>query len=299
VVLILLSICIFINSSHAGVRVLVIASESGDPTWTNITASYLNATGYFEQVDFVDLYDSTPNLTTLQQYNSVLFYTDSPPPDPVGFGDILHSYINGGGGVVAAQFELETSYALHGAYNASDRVIGLGNQLENTRLTASASNANVSNHWILQGLNSCDGGSASFHSSGSLVEGATLILEWSDGTPLLAERTNVGAAGVTRVDFNLFPPSSTARDDFWDISSDCGKMIARSLLYVAGYLTTGTTGSTGTTGTTDTTGSTGTSGTTSTGTTGTTQASKTSDGSSHQISFLMCFVSLLFLVLLV
>jgi hypothetical protein len=66
-----------------------------------------------------------------------------------------------------------------------------------------------------------NGGSSSFHSSGSLTDGAVVIAEYSNGRPLIVEKTVATPAGdVRRVDLNFFPVSNDAASNSWQASTD-------------------------------------------------------------------------------
>ncbi len=70
----------------------------------------------------------------------------------------------------------------------------------------------------------------SFRSTGGLRTGAVLIASWSNGNPLVALSPGFNGRIVT---LNFFPPSSDARSDFWDASTDGAKLLVNSLGFVA------------------------------------------------------------------
>lgn len=61
--------------------------------------------------------------------------------------------------------------------------------------------------------------------------GTTLVAHWSDGQPLVGARD--GPVGGRIVGLNFYPPSSDARGDFWDLTTDGARLMANALLYVA------------------------------------------------------------------
>lgn len=76
-----------------------------------------------------------------------------------------------------------------------------------------------------------------FCSSSSVTDASVdTLATWTDsGLPLAATKTfDIKGAPVRRVDLNFYPVSSAVgRDDFWDASTDGGKLLARALLWAA------------------------------------------------------------------
>jgi len=89
----------------------------------------------------------------------------------------------------------------------------------------------ISNHPILAGVNSFNGGSSSYHGINTLNPNAVLVASWSDGSPLIA---TLNVNGVRRVDMNFYPPSSDIRGDFWNSGTDGLKIMVNAILWCAG-----------------------------------------------------------------
>ena len=169
---------------------------------------------------------ATPTLAELQAYSAVLVYSNYYYSDPVALGNALADYVDGGGTVVLAAFNYLDSYTPTGRF-ASGAYSPL---IPNSYISGPAQSLilikDLPNHPLLQGVNSFNGGSRSYRGSGTLASGATVVAHWnnSDNTPLIAVKGNVVA-------LNFFPPSSNMRSDFWDASTDGGRMMVNALAW--------------------------------------------------------------------
>lgn len=169
-----------------------------------------------------------PTLSALSNYKAVFVFTDSP-----GFayasnlGNLLADYVDAGGGVVDAMFANGsipiTGRWQSGGYSAiSSTGISVGSNLTLGTIA-------VPNSPIMTGVDSLSAINA-YHANTSVRAGATLIASWSNGAPLVAVSNGFNGQVVT---LNFFPPSSTARSDFWNASTDGAQLMANALLYVA------------------------------------------------------------------
>src|SRR5262245_55136464 len=166
----------------APARVAVIAADTpqGPPdVMAKIAAAGFFATG---DIDFIDARNSTPSLTQLDAYSSVLVYSNFGFQDANTLGDNLAAYVNQGHGVVLALFAdvsapnnlggtwLSGGYdPIQPAFAASGTPFTLGT-------------VSQPNHPIMAGVTSFDGGLGSFRSTGSVSADSTVIASWSDGT---------------------------------------------------------------------------------------------------------------------
>ena len=210
-----------------GPPVLVLGSP-GNPDWLLDVETQLEGTGRVA----VDTYNSgagTPTLAELQAYEAVLLFTDAGAADPVALGDALGMYIDGGGAVVDATFTPNvpitggfTAYELYSAAGQSNGAnLGLGT-------------INDASHPILNNVTNFDGGTASFHNTGgTLAAGATILAEYSTGAPFIIFNENLGPENARRTFLNFYPPSSDARDDFWNVASDGATILVNALLWTA------------------------------------------------------------------
>ncbi|WP_299764827.1 T9SS type A sorting domain-containing protein [uncultured Dokdonia sp.] len=217
-----------------GPSVLIVGAP-GNPDWIFDVRSKLEETGTLN-ADTFQSGSGTPTLTQLQNYDAVFLFTDAGAADPAALGDVLEDYINSGKPVVDATFTPNvsvtggfTQYELYSNSGQSGGAnLGIGTILEPSDP-------------ILTDVNTFDGGTASFHNTGgTIAAGATVIAEYTDGSPLLIRDSNVGPANTRRVFINFYPPSIDARDDFWDTTSDGGLIMRNSLLWAINGVVLGT-----------------------------------------------------------
>jgi hypothetical protein len=91
-------------------RLLIIGAESV----SRIPTSEFLATGFFETVDCLESSLVTPSLGLLDSYDVVLNYTNFPPANPVGLGDVLADYVDGGGRLVLCTYSFSSPWAVQG-----------------------------------------------------------------------------------------------------------------------------------------------------------------------------------------
>lgn len=203
----------------------------GNPEYADVQAK-LVSTGFFSQVDLISLRTATPTLSLLKQYNAVFIYTDSSAyTNPAEWGNALADYVDAGGGVVMAGFVFvppDGSMGIDGRIRTDGYLpFTQDPQSSGYNLTLVG---DVPADPLLNGVNSFDGGTRSFHCTVSLTSGATLIAHWSNDYPLIA--TKQGTAGRV-AGLNFFPISSDVREDLWASSTDGAHMMANALVWVA------------------------------------------------------------------
>jgi hypothetical protein len=210
---------------------VLIAGSPGNPDWLLDVEAQLEGTGNFSGVDTFLTSGGTPTLVELQSYDAVYLFTDAGAVDPVAFGNVLEQYIDGGGAVLDATFTPNvtitggfTQYELYSTSGQSNGTnLGIGTIV-------------VPNHPTLDGVNTFDGGTASFHNTGgTLAAGAIVVAEYTDGSPLIIVAENVGPSNVRRAFLNFYPPSIDARDDFWDTSSDGAVLMASTIYWLLDF----------------------------------------------------------------
>jgi hypothetical protein len=229
-----LAIFTLLFSSGIYAQKVLVAGATNYESWLVDVQSKLVSTGMFTSVDYVNIKNTTPTLATLQQYSAVLLFTDAEANDALTLGNNLASYIDAGGGVVDAVFE-NASMNIMGNYNTTTyRCLNPDYQTQFTEVTLGT--ILLPAHPIMNGVSSFDGGSSSFRStSSSLTPTSYRIANYNTGEILVAAREDAGISGTAkRVSINFFPPSSDSRDDFWVQSTDGAKIMANSLLWVAG-----------------------------------------------------------------
>jgi len=199
----------------------------------------LMATNKFQLSDIVDVVESTPTLSTLLNYDSLLVFNDIDYNDNVELGNIIADYIDTGRGVVTSVFETGSdaeNLSLQGRWSSEGYyVIDPDGQEDGIQLYLGT--VLLPNHPIMVGVTTFDGGSSSYYGSGSLSLYTTLIANWTNGSPLIAEKSNKNngdpIAGKC-VALNFYPPSSDVRFDFWNPTTDGAIIMANALEYAAG-----------------------------------------------------------------
>lgn len=224
---------------EAQVRVGVLGGD--DPASLNDVRDYLAQTGAFFAVDLIDVSEATPTASQLQQFDSVLVWSDSRFADAEALGTLLADYVDGGGGVVVAavSFDLPTPFdpdALGGRFLEEEFYV-IAPDMDNVdsgRLRLGTIHATT--HPIMVGVDNIDGGPRSFHSpTSTLTSGGTAIASWDNGDVLVAVKT----VGTTRrADINLFPPSGRVDSGLWPFrpSNKVPTLFANALLWVAGRI---------------------------------------------------------------
>lgn len=211
---------------------VLICGSPGIAAWNDDVQSKLIGTGQFNSVTLFDIISATPTVEQLQAYDAVLLYTDFPTlQNGTLLGDNLATYVDGGGGVVAAVF-VTASIPIGGNFNTETyQVIIPAGQTSGT--TQTLGTVWMPDHPIMQGVNNFNGGLSSYRStSTTLAPGAFQIADWNDGTFLITAKIDVGPSAARRVDLGFFPPSSDAQSDFWVSASDGALIMANALTWV-------------------------------------------------------------------
>ena len=136
-----------------------------------------------------------PTLAYLQQFNSVLVFSDRVNVDPTALSDLLGNYVLGGGGVVIATFWGQQVGNAGGLLNSTgfnpftnptseayiSHTLGTYNPLDPLMQGVTALSSNQYNGDYLAGLDT----------------GATLAASWNDGRPLAGYNATHKVAAIT------------------------------------------------------------------------------------------------------
>jgi len=216
--------------------VAVMGNPAGPDSWINDVESKLWAQNVWHTVDVFDLEDGIPSAVQMERYNAILAFTDyaDAGEDLAAFGDNLADYVDNTGGVVVAMFGVG-GIEIEGRFNTDNYwAIQPGSGTFNDQ--QGLGTVYDPSHPLMTGVSSFDGGSSSYRpASDNTHPLATKIADWSGGTtPLIAVRRLPDSTyGLKRVDLAFYPPSSNVRSDFWDDSTDGGRMMVNALLWVA------------------------------------------------------------------
>jgi hypothetical protein len=209
-------------------NVAILGADSYD--WMLDVKDKLMSYGHFKTVDLLDVSEGpVPTLDTLQEYDAILVYSDSEFYDSAGLGDVLADYVDAGGGVVMATCAFNLPDATGGMkgriYDDGYMPFSVGQIYHGDLLTMVVDEPDSP---ILQGVNSFNGGSSSYHEDIYLTNGATLVAHWDNNLPLIAY-TEPGKGRV--VGLNFFPVSDAMIDTFWDSSTDGMTLMGNALMF--------------------------------------------------------------------
>ncbi len=185
-------------------------------------------TGFFAQVDVINVANETPTLAELHAYAAVLVYGNASFSNAATLGDNLADYVDSGGGVVTAVFA-NTFTTIGGRFDTDDywAITPSSPQFGTPTFLGTIW---APGHPILAGVSTFNGGTSSYRPATTTIQsGATRVADWTDGTPLVATK-KYGTA--RRVDLGFFPVSSDVRSDFWDSGTDGALLMANALNWV-------------------------------------------------------------------
>lgn len=191
------------SAAHAQDSVLVVNANSNNNTQLNAAL-----TGTFSTVDNFNLGSGTPTLGELQAYDAVIAYTNFPPSDASGTGDVLADYVDGGGCLVLSTYAFSQPWAITG------RIATTGY----SPLTDMGLNGNVSGNLnpIIPNdpvFNGVDLGSLTyFHNSNfarpGVDAGATLVADDGNGVNMIARNASMNVVGI-----NMYPGDISGNSD--------------------------------------------------------------------------------------
>jgi hypothetical protein len=205
-------------------KVALLAAD--EASWIADVQDKLVGTGGFSAVDAFPVQGCslpTPTLAQLEQYDALLVWNDCNFREPDALGDVLADYADQGGTVVVATFAGydDSGLKIGGRFAAEGYLAVIpGSQSGGSGLTLVADDADDP---LLAGVTSFNGGSSSYRNDPATPrDGSTVVAHWSSGEPLVVR-------GEKSIFLNFFPPSSDARGDFWDASTDGTRLLANAL----------------------------------------------------------------------
>lgn len=224
------SISIFSHAADAALtRSLFLGAENDDDVVANVMTNLIGSDARFDHTNSasMDLMTSgTPSLSDLQQFNSVLVWTNFPPADPTGLSDVLGQYVSGGGRVVIATFWGQQVGG--GAGNVGLLNSPGYNPLTNPRSDAyspASLGAYDASDPLMQGVTSLYATTYRGDYNTDLDNGARIVAFWDDGQPL--EAVN-GPGNV--IDITLYPnTNSEGFSDGGAPSGDYARLFANAL----------------------------------------------------------------------
>ena len=230
------ALAVLLAPGSASALDVAVYGAPGNTSWNTDVVNKIAATGLFDNVDgyFVRSGYPVPTLAQLSAYDAVLVYSDTSFNNNTAMGNVLADYMDAGGGVVLCTFAFWSTYGLsiQGRIKTGGYLpFTVGSQQSPGNLTLVALDPG---HDILDGVSSFHGGSASYHNRPiSFVSGAEQVANYNNGQPLIGAWSPPASAGSI-VGLNFYPPSQTARSDFWRTSSDGGLIMGNALQWAAG-----------------------------------------------------------------
>jgi hypothetical protein len=172
---------------------------------------------------------NTPDLFFLQNYESVLVWTNNDFDDATAMGNVLADYVDAGGGVVVATFG-NTTGGLDG------RFLSGGYHPVTPAAPASTSGLSMGTvndpfHPVMLAVFSFGGGTGGFRSSGGAATGTSVIAEWSNGDPFIVERPQDSVDSGIVLGLNLYPVSSDQDPMGWDSGTDGAQLLGNALKF--------------------------------------------------------------------
>jgi N-acetylneuraminic acid mutarotase len=173
-----------------GRKILIVQADCG--TNPNMLRNNLLTLDPTMAVDFFNAQSGTPTLAQLQGYDIVVPFSNCTYSDPVTLGNNLVSYMNGGGIVVAFNFDwFGANQSIQGTW-LSGNYSPFNNPGTNNFSSGTLGTYTVG-HPLMQSVISLN---SSLRETVTLAGGATQVAAWNDGTPLIAYKGRaVGVSG--------------------------------------------------------------------------------------------------------
>jgi hypothetical protein len=223
------AVCVLLGAGSARADVLLI-NATAFPTWASEVKSKIAGVGTVPgNIDLFSGAGGTPTLATLDNYSAVMVFSDAGWANPTGLGNVLADYVDQGHGLVLTVFTDASVPATGRLTSGSYYPILPTGQTQNTDLHLGTVHDPSSP--LMTGVNTFDGGSSSYRSTGGLASGAVDVADWSNGQPLVATLNSFAGRVVA---LNFYPPSSDSRADFWTSGTDGARLMANALTYAGG-----------------------------------------------------------------
>jgi len=220
-----------VTSGQVQARILVVDSPASDP-WLPEVRNKLTETGLLAgPVDIFNSKYGTPTLGTLQDYDSVLDFSDDNFQNTALLVNNLADFVDVGGGVVVMTFAnaaAQTSSLSLGGRWATQNYDPLKPLSASQGTPLTLGTIYDASHPILNRVHTFPGGSSSFHGTGPLNLNAIPIADWSNGRIATLDTFPGRIASL-----NFYAPSSDSRSDFWTASTDGDILMVNALNYTS------------------------------------------------------------------
>ena len=199
----------------------------------NDVQNKLVLTNLFENVDIVDVQNSTPSLSSIINYDSIITFSDQAYFNSEDLGNLIADYIDSGKGVITCVFELALVSFLQGRWEL-EGYSPLYRELQSGGNGLHLGKVFIPNHPIMNEVKTFNGGGQSIHGPGEPTAYTSVIAEWSNEYPLILEKfkkTNGSPISGRCIGLNFFPPSEDGFDGGWLSNTDGAKIMGNALLY--------------------------------------------------------------------
>jgi hypothetical protein len=220
------------NSSSTGadtIRVNIIAPSDSSTFYSDVlskinTAKNLLYPGKTLTVTQNNSSSYSGSDISISNYDCVFIWSNSSYSNS-SLGTSLNNFVSSGGGLVICVFASASVKLPNTFLYTNTPCVFPGNQ----SMSSTSLGTYTSSDPLMNGVSSFNPGSSRF-GAGSLTlnTGATTVAQYNDGNILVAKQIIGTARTVT---LNFFPPSSNARSDFWNSSTDGGKLMCNSIIW--------------------------------------------------------------------
>jgi len=164
---------------------------------------------------------------TTSNYDTVFIWTDATYTN-ASLGTNLQNYIIAGGNLVIAVFAC-ASVALPNTFSYTYTPCNFrGNQSMASTSLGTYDNTDP----LMLNVTTFNPGTSRYGAGGLATNsGGVVVARYNDNNILVAKKTLNNSRLVT---LNFFPPSNTARGDFWNASTDGGKLMLNSIIWTGG-----------------------------------------------------------------
>ncbi|KAJ5067652.1 calcium binding protein [Anaeramoeba ignava] len=211
-------------------NVLVVASDDRD-SYLNDVKSSIQTNGDCNITTFNGK-SSTPTIQDLMGYDVVFLYSDFNWADNTTLSNNLKTFVQSGGKLVmSSAFNLSSQHPKKDLVGDFVSLVPLSKGVVSRDGPVYLDKRN--SHEILEGINSFDGGKASFRIKTNEVNGGEILAKWTDGYPLITKKVIKSYQGKNGliVLLNMFPISSNAISTGWNIQTDGGRLISNIIKY--------------------------------------------------------------------
>lgn len=216
------------SSSKTTIKVNVIA-PSETAAWYSDVLSKINAAKNTNWSGITLTITQNNNSTytgsdiTTANYDVVFIWSDASYSSSL-LGTNINNFVAAGGGLVICVFAV-ASVSINGFTYTNCPIVFANNQ----SMASTSLGTYTSADPLMRGVTSFNPGTSRYGAGGLTAQsGATTVAQYNDGNLLCVKKT-IGSART--VALNFFPPSTTARADFWNATTNGGEMMCNAIVW--------------------------------------------------------------------